>query len=141
MRDYDKVTSLELVQEGKTSTVRHFADDGVVIKADGNRRKAYLMSRAPSPEELFRWLTAYEVPAGCTPVDQYIANNSHAANRMYDSLLFPNGVVLRIFPEGNRIDLYITKGDTYLEELSVVIRHPVTTLDDAIAELAHQGIL
>lgn len=141
MRDYDKVTSLELVQEGKVSTVRHFADDGVVIKASGNQRKAYLMRREPSPEELFRWLTAYEVPAGCTPVDQYIANNSHAAKRMYDSLLFPNGVTLRIFHEPGRLDLYITKGDTYLEEFSVDTRHQVTTMDDAIAELAHQGVL
>lgn len=141
MRDYDKVTSLELVQEGKDSTVRYFADDGVVIKADGNRRKSYLMRREPSPEEMFRWLTEYEVPAGCTPVDQYIANNSHAAKRMYDSLLFPNGVTLRVFPENRRIDLYIVKGDTYLEEFSVVARHPVTTLDDAISELANQGIL
>lgn len=141
MRDYDKVTSLELVQEGKASTVRYLADDGVAIKASGNQRKAYLMRREPSPEEMFRWLTEYEVPAGCTPVDQYIANNSHAAKRMYDSLLFPNGVTLRVFPENRRIDLYIIKGDTYLEELSVVTRHPVTTMDDAIAELANQGIL
>ena len=141
MRDYDKVTSLELVQEGKASTVRYFADDGVAIKTSGNQRKAYLMRRKPSPEELFRWLTAYEVPAGCAPVDQYIANNSHAAKRMYDSLLFPNGITLRIFPEPNRIDLYIVKGDTYLEEFTVVTRHPVITMDDAIAELAHQGVL
>lgn len=141
MRDYDKVTSLELVQGDKVSTVRYFADEGVGIKADGIRRKAYLMRRAPSPEEMFRWVTSYEVPVGCTPVDQYIANNSHAAKRMYDSLLFPNGVTLRIFPENRRIDLYIVKGDTYLEEFSVVTRHPVTTMDDAIAELANQGIL
>lgn len=141
MRDYAEVTSLEFVKKGKVSTVRYFADDGVVIKASGNQRKAYLMRREPSPEELFRWLTAYEVPAGCTTVDQYIANNSHAAKRMYDSLLFPNGITLRIFPESNRIDLYIVKGDTYLEEFSVVTRHPVITMDDAIAELARQGIL
>ena len=141
MRDYDNVTSLELMQEGKASSVRYFADDGVVIKASGNRRNAYLMRRKPSPEEMLRWVTSYEVPAGCTPVDQYIANNSHAAKRMYDSLLFPNGVVLRVFPEGNRIDLYSIKGDTYLEEFTVVTRHPVTTLDDAIAELTNQGIL
>lgn len=141
MLDYDKVTSLELVQEGEASSVRYFADDGVVIKASDNRRKAYLMRRKPSPEEMFRWLTAYEVPAGCAAVDQYIANHSHTAKRMYDSLLFPNGVTLRVFPENHRIDLYIVKGNTYLEEFTVTPRHPVATMDDAIAELAHQGII
>lgn len=141
MRDYDKVTSLELVQEGKVSTVRHFEEDGVAIHASGRGRTSYLMHKAPTAMEMLRWLTDCVVPDGCVSVRHYIADHSHEAKRFGDAMIFPNGVRLCVYPESDRIDLYITKGDTYLEEFTVTSRHPVTTVDDAIAELAHQGIL
>ena len=141
MRDYDKVASLELVQEGKVSTVRHYEEDGVVIHVSGRMRTSYLMHKAPTAVEMLQWLTNCVVPHGGVSVRHYIADHSHEAKRFCDALIFPNGVRLCIYPESDHIDLYITKGDTYLEEFTVTPRHPVTTLDDAIAELAHQGIL
>ena len=142
MRDYDKGTSLELVKDGKSVTVRYFPEDGVIIRSSGRRRDAYLLNAAPSDDELFLWATKGDIPTGAFRVRHYLVDFSHKAKRLSDGLLFPNGMLLRIFPElMGTLDVYLTKGDTYLEEFTVTPRHTVTTMDDAIAELAHQGIL
>ena len=142
MRDYDKGTSLEMVKNGKATTVRHFPEDGVIIRTSGRQRVAYLVDKEPTDEELFMWATKCDLPIGALRVRHYLIDFSHNAKRLSDGLLYPNGVRLRIFHElMGKLDVYLTKGDTYLEEFTVTPRHPVTTVDDAIAELAHQGIL
>lgn len=142
MRDYEKGASLELVKNGKAMTVRYFPEDGVIIRASGRQRVAYLMDREPTDEELFMWATKCDLPIGALRVRHYLIDFSHKAKRLSDGLLYPNGVRLRIFPElMGKLDVYLTKGDTYLEEFSVTPRHLVTTTDEAIAELANQGIL
>lgn len=142
MRDYDKGTSLELVKNGKATTVRYFPEAGAIIRTSGRQRVAYLVDQEPTDEELFVWATKCVVPVGAFRVRNYLIDFSHAAKRLPDGLLYPNGVRLQIFPElMGTLDVYLTKGDTYLEEFTVTPRHPVTTTDEAIAELAHQGIL
>lgn len=142
MRDYEKVTSLELVKNGKATTVRYFPDDGVIIRTSGRQRVAYLVDREPTDEELFLWATKCDLPIGAFRVRHYLIDFSHKAKRLSDGLLYPNGIRLQIFQElMGTLDVYLTKGDTYLEEFTVTPRHPVATIDDAISELAYQGIL
>ena len=142
MRDYEKGTSLELVKDGKATTARHFAEDGVIIRTSGRQRVAYLVDKAPTDEELFMWAAKGDIPIGAFRVRHYLIDHSHEAKRLSDGLLYPNGVRLQIFQElMGTIDVYLTKGDTYLEEFTVTPRHPVNTTDEAIAELAHHGIL
>lgn len=142
MRDYDKGKSLELVKGGKCTTVRYFLEDGVILRTSGRQRVAYLVDQEPTDEEMFLWATKGDIPIGAFRVRHYLIDFGHKSKRLSDGLLYPNGVRLRIFPEltGN-LDVYLTKGDTYLEEFTVTPRHPVTTTDEAIAELAYQGIL
>lgn len=142
MRDYDKGTSLELVKDGKATTVRHFPEDGVIIRTSGRQRVAYLVDQEPTDEELFLWVAKGAPPIGAFRIRHYMIDFSHEAKRLPDGLLYPNGVRLQIFPElmGN-LNVYLTKGDTYLEEFSVTPHHTVTTVDDAISELAYRGIL
>jgi hypothetical protein len=142
MRDYDKGTSLELVKGGKCTTVRYFPEDGVIIRTSGRQRVAYLADQEPTDEELFLWATKGELPIGAFRIRHYLSDFSHKAKRLSDGLLYPNGIRLQIFHElMGTLDVYLTKGDTYLEEFMVTPSHTVTTMDDAIAELAHQGIL
>lgn len=142
MRDYDKGTSLELVKNGKATAVRYFPEDGVIIRTSGRQRVAYLVDQEPTDEELFLWATKCTLPIGAFRIRHYMIDFSHEAKRLPDGLLYPNGIRLRIFPElMGKIDVYLTKGDTYLEEFTVTPRHRVATMDDAIAELANQGVL
>jgi hypothetical protein len=142
MRDYDKGVSLELVKNGKATTVRYFPEDGVVIRTSGRQRIAYLVDKEPTDEELFLWVTKCALPIGAFRVRHYLIDFSHKAKRLSDGLLYPNGVRMQIFPElMGKLDVYLTKGDTYLEEFTVTPRHTVDTMDDAIAELAHRGVL
>ena len=142
MRDYDKGTSLELVKNGKATAVRYFPEDGVIIRTSGRQRVAYLVDPEPTDEELFLWATKGTLPIGAFRIRHYMIDFSHEAKRLSDGLLYPNGIRLQIFPElMGTLDVYLTKGDTYLEEFTVTPRHPVTTVDDAIAELAYQGVL
>jgi hypothetical protein len=142
MRDYDKGTSLELVKNGKCTTVRYLPEDGVIIRTSGRQRVAYLVDQEPTDEELFLWATKGELPIGAFRIRHYLIDFGHEAKRLSDGLLYPNGVRLQIFPElMGTLDVYLTKGDTYLEEFTVTPRHPVATVDDAIAELAYQGVL
>jgi hypothetical protein len=142
MRDYDKGTSLELVKHGKSTSVRYFPEDGVIIRASGRNRVAYLVDQEPTDEELFLWATKGDPPIGAFRIRHYLIDFSHEAKRSTDGLLYPNGVRLQIFPEMmGALDVYLTKGGKYLEEFTVTPRHPVTTMDDALAELAYQGVL
>lgn len=142
MRDYNNGASLELVKDGKATTARYLPEDGVVIRTSGRQRVAYLVDKAPTDEELFMWAAKCVIPIGAFRVRHYLIDFSHKAKRLSDGLLYPNGIRLQIFPElMGKLDVYLTKGDTYLEEFTVTPRHPVSTMDDAIAELAHQGVL
>jgi hypothetical protein len=142
MRNYDKGTSLELVKNGKETAVRYFPEDGVIIRTSGRQRLAYLVDHEPTDEELFLWATKGDLPIGTFRIRHYLIDFSHEAKRLSDGLLYPNGIRLQIFPElMGTIDVFLTKGDTYLEEFMVTPRHPVATMDDAIAELAYQGVL
>lgn len=142
MRNYDKGTSLELVKNGKATAVRYFPEDGVIIRTSGRKRVAYLVDQEPTDEELFLWATKGDLPIGAFRIRHYLIDFSHEAKRLSDGLLYPNGIRLQIFPElMGTLDVYLTKGDTYLEEFTVTPRHPVVTVDDAIAELAYHGVL
>ena len=142
MRDYDKGTSLELMKNGKATAVRYFPEDGVIIRTSGRQRVAYLVDQEPTDEELFLWAAKGDLPIGAFRIRHYLIDFSHKAKRLSDGLLYPNGIRLQIFHElMGTLDVYLTKGDTYLEEFTVTPRHPVATMDDAIAELAYQGIL
>lgn len=142
MQDYTKETSLELVKDGKATTVRYFPEDGVIIRTSGRQRVAYLIDQEPTDEELFLWANKGELPIGAFRIRHYMIDFSHKAKRLPDGLLYPNGIRLQIFPElMGKLDVYLIKGDTYLEEFTVTPSHPVPTMDDAIAELANQGIL
>lgn len=142
MRDYEKGTSLELVKNGKATTVRHFPEDGVIIRTSGRKRVAYLIDQEPTDEEMFLWVTKGELPIGALRVQHHLIDFSHKAKRLSDGLLYPNGIRLQIFQElMGTLDVYLTKGDTYLEEFTVTPHHPVTTVDEAIAELAYLGII
>lgn len=142
MRDYDKGTSLELMKNGKATAVRYFPEGGVIIFTSGMQRVSYLADREPTDEEMFLWATKGNLPSGTFRIRDYLIDFSHEAKRFSDGLLYPNGIRLQIFPElVGTLDVYLTKGGTYLEEFAVTPRNPVTTMDDAIAELAHQGVL
>lgn len=142
MRAYNKGTSLELVKGGKCTTVRYFPEDGVIVRTSGRQRVAYLVGQEPTDAELFLWAAKGDLPIGAFRIRHYLIDFSREAKRLSDGLLYPNGIRLQIFPElMGTLDVYLTKGDTYLEEFTVTPRHPVATMDDAIAELAHQGIL
>ena len=133
---------MELVKDGKATTVRYFPEDGAIIRTSGRQRVAYLVDKEPTDEELFVWATKGDLPIGAFRVRNYLIDFGHKAKRLSDGLLYPNGIRLQIFPElMGALDVYLTKGDTYLEEFTVTPRHPVVTMDDAIVELTNLGVL